>query len=92
MTFGTEVEEDMGEEDESEIYFETSSLETAYEQIRQELRMPMFYISYVPEGYRLEEARYDRAYRILNLKFENGENRFIYRNNKFQMLNLWELL
>ena len=73
ITFGTEAEEDMEEEDESEIYFETSSLEIAYEQIRQELRMPMFYISYVPEGYRLEEARYDRAYRILNLKFENGE-------------------
>ena len=27
ITFGTEVEEDMEEEDESEIYFETSSLE-----------------------------------------------------------------
>lgn len=73
ITFGTEVEEEMEEEDESEIYFETSSLETAYEQIRQELRMPMFYISYVPEGYQLSEAIYDRMYRVLNMKFEKGE-------------------
>ena len=46
---------------------------TAYEQIRQELRMPMFYISYVPEGYQLSEAIYDRMYRVLNMKFKKGE-------------------
>lgn len=73
ITFGTEAEENMEEEDESEIYFDTSSLETAYEQIRQELRMPMFYISYIPEGYQLSEAKYDKSYRILNLKFEKEE-------------------
>lgn len=73
VTFGTMTEEDMGEEEQNEIYFDTSSLETAYEQIRQELRMPMFYISYVPEGYQLSEAIYDRMYRVLNMKFEKGE-------------------
>lgn len=73
VTFGTMSEEGMGEEEKNEIYFDTSSLEIAYDQIRQELRMPMFYISYVPEGYRLSEAIYDRMYRVLNMKFENGE-------------------
>lgn len=76
VTFGTMTEEGMGEE-QNEIYFDISSLETAYEQIRQELRIPMFYISYVPEGYCLAEATYDKIYRVLNLKFEN-EGKQIY--------------
>ena len=73
VALGTMTEEDLGEEEENEIYFDTSSLETAYEQIRQELRMPMFYISYAPEGYQLSEAIYDRMYRVLNMKFDKGE-------------------
>lgn len=77
VTFGT-TEETTGEEiEESEICFDTTSLEKAYEQIRNELKMPIFYISYVPEGYKLVEARYDKAYRVLNMKFEK-KGKWIY--------------
>ncbi len=75
VTFGT-MEETMVEEKETyEIWFDTSSLETAYEQIREELKMPMFYVTYIPEGYELTEAKYDKSYRFLNMKFENGKNK-----------------
>ena len=79
VTFGTTEEKNMVEENETyEICFDTSSLETAYEQIREELKMPMFYVSYIPEGYELTEAKYDKAYRFLNLKLENGENKIYF--------------
>lgn len=82
VTFGT-TEETIVEEDETyEIYFDTTSLETAYEQIRAELKMPMFYVSYIPEGYKLTEARYDKSYRFLNIKFENGEKRIYISQQK----------
>ena len=78
VTFGTTEETTVEEIEESEICFDTSSLETAYEQIREELKMPMFYVSYIPEGYELTEAKYDKAYRFLNLKLENGENKIYF--------------
>lgn len=78
VTFGT-TEETMVEEKETyEIWFDTSSVETAYEQIREELKMPMFYVSYIPEEYKLTEAKYDKAYRFLNLKFEDGEKKIYF--------------
>lgn len=75
VTFGTTEETTVEEAETYEIYFDTTSLETTYEQIREELKMPMFYVSYVPEGYKLTEAKYDKAYRFLNLKFEEGEKK-----------------
>lgn len=78
VTFGT-MEETMVEEKETyEIWFDTSSLETAYEQIREELKMPMFYVTYIPEGYELTEAKYDKSYRFLNMKFENEGKRIYF--------------
>lgn len=78
VTFGT-AEETMVEEKETyEIWFDTSSVEKAYEQIREELKMPMFYVSYIPEEYKLTEAKYDKAYRFLNLKFEDGEKKIYF--------------
>lgn len=56
-----------------EIFFSTESLDIAYEQIRQEMLMPMFYVEYFPEGYVLTEAKYDKNFQILNLKVENKE-------------------
>lgn len=78
VTFGT-TEETMVEEKETyEICFDTSSLEKTYEQIREELKMPMFYVSYIPEGYKLTEVKYDKSYRFLNFKFENGKKKIYF--------------
>lgn len=78
VTFGTTEETTVEEAETYEIYFDTSSLETAYEQIREELKMPMFYVSYIPEEYKLTEARYDKSYRFLNMKFEKGRKRLYF--------------
>lgn len=70
---GEKVEVDSEEECE-DVYFEANTLEDAYQKIRGELKMPMFYITYIPKGYELEEVMYNRAYNILNIKLYNGEN------------------
>lgn len=78
VTFDTVSEDNIEEENETyEIYFDVTSLESAYEQIRKELKMPMFYVSYIPEGYKLVEAKYDKLYRIVNMKFEK-DGKMIY--------------
>lgn len=79
VTSGTVEEKNMVEEKEIyEICFDISSLETAYEQIREELKMPMFYVTYIPEEYELTEAKYDRAYRFLNIRLEKGEKKLYF--------------
>lgn len=82
VTFGTTEETTVEEAETYEIYFDTTSLETTYEQIREELKMPMFYVTYIPEEYKLTEARYDKSYRFLNIKFENGEKRIYISQQK----------
>lgn len=78
VAFGTTEETTVEEAETYEIYFDTTSLETAYGQIREELKMPMFYVSYIPEEYKLTEAKYDKSYRFLNMKLENGEKRIYF--------------
>lgn len=73
-TFGVGEEVDMDiEEETSDVYFEATTLDEAYQKIREELKMPMFYVEYVPEGYRIDEAMYNRAYNIVNIKLYNGK-------------------
>ena len=62
------------EEEGIDIYFDTESLERAYEQIRDEFKKPMFYVTYVPERFNLIEAKYNKAFELLNFKFECGKD------------------
>lgn len=74
-TFNVGEEVDMSEDEElDEIYFEAVTLDDAYQQIHDELKMPMFYATYIPEGFILEEASYSGTYNTLNLKLNNGKN------------------
>ena len=68
-TAGMNTEEEWGD-----IVFDATTLDEVYQQIRQELKMPMFYITYIPEEYYLETAEYNRTYDVLNLELSNGEN------------------
>lgn len=70
---GEEMDMDM-EEEQVDVYFEGTSLDDVYRQIREEFKMPMFYVTYVPEGYEVEEAKYNRMYDILNIKIINEED------------------
>lgn len=74
-TFSVGEEVDMSEDEEDEdIYFEATTLDEAYKQIREEIKMPMFYITYIPKGYEVQEVQYNRMYDMLNIKLYNGEN------------------
>lgn len=82
ITFGTNKELDvLSEVEQSEVFFDVTSLEMTYEQIRQELLRPMFYVPEFPKRFKLSEAKYDRSYSILNMKLENKEER-IYISQK----------
>lgn len=59
----------LSEKEEQEI-FDTESLEVACKHIKQEMLTPIFYFGYFPEGYVLTEAKYDKVFRIANLKLE----------------------
>ncbi|MBS6193947.1 MAG: hypothetical protein KH828_00015 [Clostridiales bacterium] len=74
MTFGINEDElEASVVEQNEIFFDVKSLDEVYEQLSQEVSDPMFYIPYVPDGYILVEARYDKVFRILNLKLEKEE-------------------
>lgn len=73
VTFGIGEEVDMSEDEEiNEIYYNATTLNEAYEQIHEEIKMPMFYVTYIPEGYKLEEASYNKTYNTLNIRLYNG--------------------
>lgn len=62
------------EEDEMDICFEASTLDDAYQQIREELKMPMFYLSYIPEGYMIDMVKYNKTFDLLNIELKNGKD------------------
>lgn len=62
------------EENAEDIYFDTTTLDETYRQIREELKVPMFYVMYIPENYDFVEAKYNKEYKVLNLEFDNGKD------------------
>ena len=77
-TYGTnnEIEFDL-DNNSSYLTFTGTTLEEVNEQIREELKSPMFYLSYLPEGFSVEEAFYEKAFRTIHIKLIK-ETEFIY--------------
>lgn len=75
MMYGSD--EDFGmdfeEEDTEDIVFEADTLSEIYDQMRQELKRPMFYTEDVFGEYEIKEARYNATYHILNIELETSE-------------------
>lgn len=77
-TYGTNNEIEFSEEEnENIIYFSGDSLDDISEQIREEIKCPMFYLGYIPDGFSVEEATYEMEYRMINIKLSKGEE-YIY--------------
>lgn len=77
-TYGTFTEIELDEDDETDIvYFDGTTLKNVSEQIREELKSPMFYLQYIPDGFIVEESSYDKVYRIINIKLVRDEE-YIY--------------
>ena len=76
--YGTDLDIKFGEDDNQDvIFFSGDTLEEVNKQIREELKAPMFYLSYLPEGFTVEEASYDKAFRIINVTLVK-EDKYIY--------------
>lgn len=84
-TFSVGEEVEMSEDEElHEVYFEASTLGDAYEKLREELKMPMFYITYIPEEFGVEKVTYNEMYNILNIQLKRDKNTiFISQQQQF---------
>lgn len=77
-TYGTNNQiEFETDNDPNYIYFSGPTLENVSDQIRDEIKCPIFYLSYIPDGFVVEEATYEKEYRMINIKLSKGEE-YIY--------------
>lgn len=79
QTYGNENEVEFSQDDNQDvIFFSMDTLEEVNKQIREELKAPMFYLSYLPDGFTVEEASYNKAFRIINIKLINENDEYVY--------------
>ena len=67
---GNEIET-TSENEEDDILFLGTNLLEVNEQIRQEIKKPMLYLDYVPDGFYVVDARYNHIFRVLNIELSN---------------------
>lgn len=48
------------------------------------LKMPMIYVDYIPEGYEIDVALYNKTYDMLNVDLVNNEQQSIYILQQYQ--------
>lgn len=66
--YGNENAIEFDEDDNENIsYFDGTTLDEVNNQIRNELKSPMFYLGYIPDGFTVEEASYNKEFRIINI-------------------------
>lgn len=76
--YGTDLDIEFGEDDNQDVIsFSGDTLEEVNKQIREELKAPMFYLSYLPDGFTVEEASYNKAFRIIDIKLVKDDE-YIY--------------
>ena len=76
--YGTnnEIEFDT-DNDSNYIFFSGTTLEEVSDQIRKELKCPIFHLGYIPEGFIVEEATYEQQFRIISIKLAKSSE-YIY--------------
>lgn len=62
----TDVEFDE-DDNENIILFSGTTLDEVNKQIHEELKAPMFYLSYLPDGFTVEEATYESVFRVISI-------------------------
>ena len=77
--YGTNLEIEFGEDDNQDVvFFSGETLDEMNKQIREEIKAPIFYLPYIPDGFIVEEASYDKKFRIINMKLINESGEYIY--------------
>lgn len=88
QTYGTNNEIEFDTDNEAEImYFYGKTLEEVLNQIREETKSPIFYIPYIPDGFTVEEATYEKEYKMIYIKLVN-EKEYIYILQQKQIDNV----
>ena len=73
QTYGTNNEIEFEEDNNSNyLFFSGSTLEEVNEQIREETKSPMFYLEYLPDGFTVDEATYEKSFRTIYVKLVKG--------------------
>lgn len=76
VMYGTDEQLDMGvEEDIDDVFFNGTCLNEIYEQMREEVKSPIFYTDDVFDEYEVKESVYNKTYRMLNIELETSEGR-----------------
>lgn len=84
--YGTYSDIELNEDDnENVVYFSGEILEEVNKQIREELKVPLFYLSYIPDGFFVDEATYDKAYRAISIKLINTSEEYVYIFQQMQV-------
>ncbi|MGN0263581.1 MAG: DUF4367 domain-containing protein [Oliverpabstia sp.] len=77
MIYGNGNEMEINSDDEEDVFFLGSDILEVNDQIRQEIKKPMLYLNYIPEGFDIVEARYNHMFRITNVKLMKDKD-YIY--------------
>ena len=79
QTYGTnnDIEFADAENEKQIISFEGITLEEVSKKIREEIKAPIFYLSYLPDGFTVEEAFYERLFRTIHIKLAKSD-KYIY--------------
>ena len=72
------------DENAEDIYFEATSLEEVYLSMHELLKQSMMYIDYLPAGYEIDEALYNKTYDMLNIDLKNENKQSIYILHQYQ--------
>lgn len=77
------------EEIEEDISLDASTLDEAYDMLRNMIKMPMFYVTYVPEDFTIDLAEYNSTYDIFNIELKNEEERiYIFQQQQINDMSL----
>lgn len=84
--YGTFTDVEFDSDDTPDIkYFSGTTLEEVSEQIRGELKYPMFHLGYLPDGFFVKEATYDNLYRVISIKLINESGEYVYFFQQMQV-------
>lgn len=70
VTYATSDIEFLDDEEENEILFNGDTIDKICEQLRNELKMPMFYFKDVIKDYEIVEAKYNRDFHAFTIEFK----------------------
>lgn len=84
VTYATSDIEFLDDEEENEIIFAGDMIDEICEQVRSELKMPMFYFEDIIKNYEIIEARYNRDFHIFTIELKIND-RYAYISETFMI-------